>query len=1238
MSAPKLPVPILFAGVRTGPRALRRAVLVLLVVLVSFPFYLPVSPVSAQSQDAGKDFALAAENGYPTGIWSDGTTMWVADFEDAKLYAYNMPTESRDAGKDFTLRTGNSLPVGIWSDGTTMWVADFRDAKLYAYSMSTKARDPGKDFDTLRAAGNLHPEDIWSDGTTMWVGDIASNKLYAYSLLAKTRDAGKDFDTLRAASNGNPIGMWSDGATMWVADWRDIKAYAYSMSTKARDPDKDFTLAAGNDNPEGMWSDGTTMWVADREDDKLDGDKLYAYAMPPGVIVNPTSLTVAEGGSGTYTMTLNAAPTADVTVDITAGGDVSVDPTSVTFSSSNWSAAQTVTVSAADDDDAANDTVTLHHSASTTDTGYSGISVADVRVTTTDDDSAGVTVSVPTLTVAEGGSGTYTMALDVVPTADVTIDITAGGDVSVSPTSLTFNSSNWNAAQTVTVSAADDDDAANDTVTLQHSARTTDTGYSGISVASVQVTTTDDDSAGVTVSVPTLTVAEGGSSAYTMALDVVPTADVTIDITAGGDVSVSPTSLTFNSSNWNAAQTVTVSAAEDDDATNDIQTVSHSIGRASASEYTALTNLADVEVTVTDATVCEASASPFAHNCHQHFTLATGNKNPTGIWSDGTTVWVADDADRKLYAYNLPTKARVSGKDLTALDASNVLPAGIWSDGTTMWAAERGLAKLYAYRMSDGERDADKDFDTLRAAGNTAPRGIWSDGTTMWVADAYDDKTYAYDMSTKARDAGQDFDTLSAAGNDNPQGIWSDGTTMWVADASGDKTYAYDMSTKARDAGQDFDTLSAAGNTAPQGLWSDGTTMWVVDASDDETYAYNMPGGGSTVSNIDEDSAGVSVSPTSLTVDEGGSGSYTIELEAQPTADVTVNIASGGDVTTSPSSLTFTTSDWNAAQTVTVSAAEDDDSSDDTQTVSHSIDSAGAVEYAALTDLASVEVTVAEPFWSARLTVGSDGSNLGFDVFTGLGSLSSRSFSVDGRAPHTVVGSLYVDEGDNLYFIISSPRPTAFTLDVGGFPFSSRDAEATEGYLAHWYRWTAGELSLSVGDHVRVSLVLTDSADIEPATGFSYTLTSSEEGETVPVKDSLTDDGGNDESLTSAATDAVAARPSPLTASLESLPDSHRRTGAFTFDIRFSENVKLSFRRMRDHAFEVTGGNITRAKRLEKGSNIGWRITVMPSSDGDVDIVLPVTTDCGDQAAVCTHDGVMLSEEVSFTVPGPEPK
>ena len=53
---------------------------------------------------------------------------------------------------------------------------------------------------------------------------------------------------------------------------------------------------------------------------------------------------------------------------------------------------------------------------------------------------------------------------------------------------------------------------------------------------------------------------------------------------------------------------------------------------------------------------------------------------------------------------------------------------------------------------------------------------------------------------------------------------------------------------------------------------------------------------------------------------------------------------------------------------------------------------------------------------------------------------------------------------------------------------------------------------------------LADDADISGATGSTYTLTSSEQGKAIKVRVSFTDDGGNDESLTSAATDAVTAR------------------------------------------------------------------------------------------------------------------
>ena len=228
--------------------------------------------------------------------------------------------------------------------------------------------------------------------------------------------------------------------------------------------------------------------------------------------------------------------------------------------------------------------------------------------------------------------------------------------------------------------------------------------------------------------------------------------------------------------------------------------------------------------------------------------VAAGNAKSFGLWSDGETIWVADEGDAKLYAYDLGTKERVSGQDFDTLDAQNTNPTSIWSNGATMWVADtdrdnsRANPKLFAYDVDTGARVPGEDFDTLGAAGNDNPSGLWSDGETMWVTDyAFgDDKLYAYDLESKERVSGRDFDTLNAVGNDFPAGLWSDGVTMWVADFGDDKLYAYDLESKERVPGQDFDTLKAAGDENPRGLWSDGVTMWVADTSD-KLYSYNMP-------------------------------------------------------------------------------------------------------------------------------------------------------------------------------------------------------------------------------------------------------------------------------------------------------------------------------------------------------------------------------------------------------------
>ncbi len=215
-----------------------------------------------------KDFNTleAAGNKFPEGIWSNGTTMWVLDSFEDKIYAYKMKSKARDPDKDFNeLDAANNFPEDIWSDGTTMWVVDYHYKKIYAYNMRSKARDPGEDFELHSASTG-----IWSDGATMWVLASAKDKIYAYDMRFKARDPDKDLE-LNFSAYAKDTDIWSDGTTMWVVDDWDDTMYAYNMRSKARDP-KDFNKLAEIYSPTGIWSDGTTVWVVDGH-----YDKIYAY-------------------------------------------------------------------------------------------------------------------------------------------------------------------------------------------------------------------------------------------------------------------------------------------------------------------------------------------------------------------------------------------------------------------------------------------------------------------------------------------------------------------------------------------------------------------------------------------------------------------------------------------------------------------------------------------------------------------------------------------------------------------------------------------------------------------------------------------------------------------------------------------------------------------------------------------------------------------------------------------------
>ena len=162
-------------------------------------------------------------------IWSDGAILWA--FENSvEVHAFQLGGDGREFDLNFDLDSDNADERGMWSDGTTLWVADDGDDKIYAYNFITKARDENQDFNSLDAADNQDIRGIWSDGFTMWVvnnGNDVTDKVFAYNMSTKQRDATKDINTLSADS---PYGIWSDGTTFWISDDSE-QVHAYDTIT-----------------------------------------------------------------------------------------------------------------------------------------------------------------------------------------------------------------------------------------------------------------------------------------------------------------------------------------------------------------------------------------------------------------------------------------------------------------------------------------------------------------------------------------------------------------------------------------------------------------------------------------------------------------------------------------------------------------------------------------------------------------------------------------------------------------------------------------------------------------------------------------------------------------------------------------------------------------------------------------------------------------------------------------------
>ena len=469
----------------------------------------------------------------------------------------------------------------------------------------------------------------------------------------------------------------------------------------------------------------------------------------------------------------------------------------------------------------------------------------------------GVTVSATVLTVTEGTTGTYTVVLDSEPTANVTVtpSRTGSSDVTFSPATLTFTALNWNTVQPVTVTAAQDGDAVDDSATISHAVTGGD--YVGVTVESVVVTVNDDESVDTVPGVPTDLSSTGGDTRINLSWTA-PGDDGGSPIT-GYKIEVSPD----GNANW------TELVANTGNTTTTYAHIGLAAGTTRHYRVSAINSAgAGDPSNIDDATTRPITGpitgggggggggpSPSKLDFEWTVTrdieaLDSGHDSPSGMWSDGSTLWLAengDGADDSVYAYDLATGERVESREFALAD-TNRAPRGIWSDGETVWVSDSGRERLFAYRLADGERVEEREF--ALAEGNSDARGIWSDEETMWVLDSRADALFVYDFESGELLA--EYELASA--NGDPHGVWSDGVTVWVSDHGAKRLFAYRLPAPEAPAAEDaepqdlervsdeeFKELSKASNNSPRGLWSDGDVMYVADASDDRVYSYNMP-------------------------------------------------------------------------------------------------------------------------------------------------------------------------------------------------------------------------------------------------------------------------------------------------------------------------------------------------------------------------------------------------------------
>lgn len=712
-------------------------------------------------------------------------------------------------------------------------------------------------------------------------------------------------------------------------------------------------------------------------DGAVDAPMIDAPSTPLGLMVSSTSLMIPEGKTRTIAVALTRAPASAVLVTLTLSDDtkVGVSPTAVLFNSTNWNMPQTITVSGKQDADTANETGTI--------TLASADVMTPVVVSTmvTDDDGLSLMLSAASLDITEGATGTIAMHLSAQPAADVVIAVTSGNSsvATTSQAALVFTRANYAVNQTITITGMQDADTADNTTSIGFTS-------SALMQSSLAIQVTDDDAMGILPSAAVVTTTEGASNTFTVQLSQQPTATTTVTVMSSNTAvsTVTPATLTFTTSDYNIPQTVTISAPDDDDVADNTATVmlaatglstrsvalgidDDDIQDIIAAPATTLTvaeggtsqlalSLAfrpsgDETVTVTSLDQMAAIATP------PSVTFTAANyATPQTITISG----VQDpDAQPDLTSVRIESGSLGLSKDVT-IDVSEDDVLGIQTSSTALVLNE-GASTMLMVRLT---AQPTAETTVTVASGSTAVATVspasltfttsnWNTFQPVTVTAVPDVDTVASSTTLSLDAAGLPTVSVSVDSNDDDtEAIVASSTTVNVTEGSSTTvgvTLAFmptgnidvavgTMNAQAATVSPAMLSFTPANWNVPQNITITGTQD--ADAVSTTTMV-SLTGTGATAAAImvdvtDDDSLNIDITPTTLAISEGGApGQVQIRLTALPPATTTVMIASSdtGAVTVSPAMLTFTTANYSAYQTVTVTPVDDLDAGDEAVTL-----------------------------------------------------------------------------------------------------------------------------------------------------------------------------------------------------------------------------------------------------------------------------------------------------------------